>query len=229
VIRIILLLVLVVLLIQMVAYWRSQTPDVRRQLIGRYWLYVVAGFFILLAATGKLHWIGAAIAAAVPILKSLLQSGIKLLPAALIGRKKDRASTHSSLTARFIRLDMDGHSGQLNGEILEGEHSGNTLSELSQEQLNSLYLHYSDQDAESAQLLKTYIDQRFAQKKTEQPSAANGLSRTEALAILGLKEGATEDQIISAHRQLIQKMHPDRGGNDYLAAKINQAKDLLLS
>ncbi len=53
------------------------------------------------------------------------------------------------------------------------------------------------------------------------------LSRNQALAILGLTEGATEQQIQAAHRRIIQKIHPDKGGSGYLAAQVNQAKEIL--
>lgn len=51
----------------------------------------------------------------------------------------------------------------------------------------------------------------------------------DALQILGLEPGATRDAIVDAHRRLIQKLHPDRGGSDYLASQINQARKVLLN
>jgi DnaJ domain len=61
-----------------------------------------------------------------------------------------------------------------------------------------------------------------------QPSASK-ISRAEALRVLGLQEGASDDDIRAAHRKLILQTHPDKGGSDYLASKINEAKDVLLS
>jgi DnaJ homolog subfamily C member 19 len=76
----------------------------------------------------------------------------------------------------------------------------------------------------------------FSNKK-ENASAANrsspgstpygGMTEEEALNILGLQKPYSQNEVTEAHRKLIQKVHPDRGGNDYLAAKINDAKELL--
>jgi hypothetical protein len=54
------------------------------------------------------------------------------------------------------------------------------------------------------------------------------MGRAEAMEVLGLSEGATRDDVVAAHRRLMQRLHPDAGGSDYLAAQINQARDVLL-
>jgi len=72
-----------------------------------------------------------------------------------------------------------------------------------------------------------FNDKQDASNSTR-PVDSSNLDRAEALQILGLADSASRDDIINAHRRLIQRMHPDRGGSDYLAARINLAKDVLL-
>jgi DnaJ-domain-containing protein 1 len=104
---------------------------------------------------------------------------------------------------------------------------------MNQEQLRELLDYCQREDGDSARLLESYLQQRFPGEtfsagQAGSASSEGPMGRKEALSVLGLEDGASEEDIIAAHRRLMQKLHPDRGGNDYLAAKINQAKDLLL-
>jgi hypothetical protein len=126
---------------------------------------------------------------------------------------------------------LDHESGDMSGEVLDGDFSGRQLDELDQTELDQLMAWCNERDADSARLLDSYLQRRFGERSQHQkpPSSGGGnMNRAEAFAVLGLSEGADREQIITAHRSLMQKLHPDRGGNDYLAAKLNQAKDTLL-
>ncbi len=83
-------------------------------------------------------------------------------------------------------------------------------------------------------LHRLWLMMRGARQTAHQQTNSRSQTRTtmaleEAYSILGISPGATKQQVISAHRKLIQKIHPDRGGNDYLAAKINLAKKIILN
>lgn len=146
----------------------------------------------------------------------------------------DDATGSSTVESDFLRMDLHHATGELSGEILQGSHAGKSLKNLSLTDLASLYRSYAQQDPESARLLAAYIERVYGDRWRESEQASHGnsgdlaLDHSEALQMLGLQPGATREDIIAAHRRLIQKVHPDRGGSDCLAAKINQAKDTLL-
>jgi hypothetical protein len=215
---------------------RSMPPHKQRSGYIKFLLGLMIALVVVLTLTGRMHWVGAAITGAFVFLRQILPWIIRALPFLNKLREQNTQSGESSIQTNHLSATLDHGSGHIDGEIIEGPHKGWLLSELSIMQLEDLLTHYQTEDEESAELLEAYIDQRRQQadQNTEQQRTANRAAsdqsaRAEALAILGLDEGSTEEEVVSAHRSLIQKLHPDRGGNDFLAAKINQAKDILLN
>jgi hypothetical protein len=193
---------------------------------------------VIATLTGRMHWLGAAITALLVGLGRLLPSMVRLFPVLqwLHGQRSAAAgpgSGNSQVETRLLRMILDHATGNLSGEVLEGEFQGRQLDELDRAQLDSLLGWCQSRDVDSARLLESYMAKRFGDswegEPTPPPDHGGTMSRSEALAVLGLEDDADEEAIVASHRRLMQKLHPDRGGNDYLAAKLNQAKDLLLS
>jgi DnaJ-like protein len=150
-------------------------------------------------------------------------------------RSKPAAGGSTAVRTAWLEMELDHDSGEMHGTVVKGTHSGSRLDQLPREQALALYIEAATDDPESGRLLEAYLDRRFGAEwradfaEGHSPkSTRTGMSRQEALKVLGLHEGATEEAIRAAHRRLMLQNHPDRGGSDYLAAKINEAKSALL-
>ena len=235
--RIILLLAIVITLVLLVRRIQSMPPHKRRSGYVQLILGAAALAAIVLTAMGKMHWVGAALTGLLVAARQILPILIRAFPLLQQWSRQTPPPTgqHSEVKTNLLRMTLDHSSGELQGEVLVGPFTDWTLAELSREQLQTLFSYCQEQDADSEQLLLSYLEQRFPDGwqqdeagETSQHASSSPMSRSEALAVLGLGEDATRDDIVSSHRSLIQKIHPDRGGNDYLAAKINEAKDFLI-
>ena len=239
------LIVLVTLaLLYFILHWQYRRNPLAFTKKFLYWGAVLLAISLaLLVATGRLHWLYALIAALIPFVSKIMTllrylPIIKSIRSALGGNNKQHshdAGSFAKVECRYFRMELNSATGEMNGTILEGAHQGKSLSELNKEQLVSLLRECQRSDKESALLLATYMARYYGEQWREKQTGGRSdemgedMSRARALDILGLREPVAEADIIKAHRQLIQKFHPDRGGSNYLAAKINTAKDYLLN
>lgn len=247
--RLLLLFAVVVAAIVFVNWLLKEDPQTVARVLRRGALWVAAGVLLLLAVTGRLHWLFALVGAAAPFVGRLL-SLLRYVPllsqlyshfqnnqsarAAGAGANPGGPDT-SHVRSRYLHMTLDHDSGEMDGEILQGDHQGRYLSGLSLTELMILLKQYRSDDNDSAALLQAYLDrchggwEQQGEQDRQSPDTGGGpMTRDEAGQILGIDPDAPPEEVVEAHRRLMQKLHPDRGGSDYLAAKINQAKDLLL-
>lgn len=244
--RLILLLLLIGLVLWGLHWFRRTPPHQVAATLRKAALYGGIGLLLVLVVTGRLNPIFAALAAAVPVILRLVNL-VRLLPMVqqilqslgLIGVPGSATGGQgSSMRTRFLDMTLDLNTGRMDGIVREGPMTGQRLSDLTLDQVLSLLALCRAQDQQSATLLETYLDrERGDAWRDQDPGPGPGgaqtgvglrMDRDEALRILGLAEGASAEDIRAAHRRLMQRFHPDRGGSDYLAAKINEAKRLLL-
>jgi DnaJ domain len=179
-------------------------------------------------------------------LAALLMPLAMLMPAlirvrSLLDRFRPPSGSQSSTVATpFLRMTLDHDTGSMTGTILQGRFSGMRVEELGSADLLALLRECRAEDEEGARLLEAYLDRVHPDWRDElageRAGGSGGGARTasgdmtveEAYAILGLAPGADAEAIKEAHRRLMVKLHPDHGGSDYLATKINRARDVLL-
>ena len=130
-------------------------------------------------------------------------------------------------------MRLDHASGAMTGTILAGAYAARAVETLSRPELVALRQELARDDPDGVSLLEAYLDRRFAgwreaDEGQRQGRGGGSMSRREALEVLGLAEGASGADIIRAHRTLMKKFHPDHGGSTTLAARVNQAKDVLM-
>jgi DnaJ domain len=149
---------------------------------------------------------------------------------------KASSGLKSKVATSLLSMELDHDSGTMLGTVLSGAHKGKLLSQLSDSALADFHLQCRGAADQSRALFEAWLDRNKPEWRgtwgTSSGSAsratAGAMTRNEALAVLGLKTGATEDDVKAAHKRLMKEFHPDKGGSDYLAAKINAAKDVLL-
>jgi hypothetical protein len=147
----------------------------------------------------------------------------------------------SEVETETLRMTLDHDTGAMDGTVLSGRHAGRRLTELSEAELLALWRECRIGDEGAAKLLETYLDRAVPNWRAgdsgaegaddagpRPPGRSGGMTREEAYQILGLAAGATKAEVKAAHHRLMQKIHPDHGGSTYLAARVNEAKDLLL-
>lgn len=151
------------------------------------------------------------------------------------------AGQGSEVRTRFVVMELDHDSGRMDGTVREGPYAGRRLSDLALADVVSLYGAARIADQASAQVLEAYLDRMHGggwrdgakeegagEAGRAGPSSAGPMSHAEARAVLGIGPNATDAEIKQAHRRLMKTYHPDHGGSDYLAARINEAKEVLL-
>ena len=144
----------------------------------------------------------------------------------------------SRVRTQVLEMELDHDTGEMEGVVLKGKYVGRALIDLTLAQLLDVFGECEAAGDQSPSLLEAYLDRHHPDwhedaaasgfEERQSPSGTSAMSRDEAFEILGLEPDASEEEIAKAHKMLMKRFHPDQGGSSYLAAKINQAKDVLL-
>ncbi len=159
----------------------------------------------------------------------------------MLGRSGGRSPRPAASTIRrshTVELSTDPGSGRRHARMIGGPHAGALLDGLGLDGCRAILAACRETDPAGAQLLEAYLDGRSAGWRAapnadhdpgpRRARATGGMTEEQAYQLLGLGRGAPRDAVVSAHRSLMKKWHPDQGGTAELAARANEAKEVLL-
>jgi len=215
------------------ARWLWRQPAATRMQTVTSVLLVVGVLAVLLALlSGRLHPLIAAAGGALLLLRRLFAAK------PVFDQFNTGNGASSKVSTRILDMSLNHDSGDMDGTVREGQFAGRSLTQLSIDELLELLAQCRAEDAQSAAVLEAYLDRVHGDSWRDRVGAEPGaqhatagsasMSAQEARDILGVAGSASRDEIVTAHRKLMLKLHPDRGGSTYLATKVNQAKKLLL-
>ena len=168
---------------------------------------------------------------------SVLAGALKrLLPLKM--RQPRQKSRFVSVRSAALELELDRQTGRLQGLVLAGTYDGVSLQKMQLDQLRRLQKELGGAP-NSLRLLEAYLDGRFPAWRENSQARGHGrqrgsprprsMSKQEAYQVLGLESGAGATDVREAHRRLLQRLNPSILGAARLAARINEAKNVLLS
>ena len=233
------IILFLVLLGGIVFWWHwTNTPDVtqRKRLLQRSVIGALIVVILLLVVTGHMHWLGAVVAGLLAFVRQNMGLLVRFSPliAQILRTRTSGSGTPgiSTVSTRLLQMSLNHATGKLSGSVLTGEFMGRLLDELSKPELDRLLEWCEHNDTDSARLLDSYLVNRFGGTSTHSGTAGRNsgdMNVEEALQVLGLTGTPTKDEITRAYRKVMQQLHPDRGGSEYFAAKVNQAREVLNS
>ena len=206
---------------------------------------VFIGTLVILTASGRFHPLAAVGAAILPFLKRglFLLRLSPMLSSAFRMFQSNASNFQSNSTAQDtpnvseaetpeLKMTLNHETGAMTGTVKFGEFRSRELSSMTAADVVKLYR--SLEDEQSRRLMVSFIERYHPNLDQEEssthepPRVDDSMTTKKAREILGVDESATVDDIINAHRRIIQRLHPDRGGSSFLAAQINDAKRILL-
>jgi hypothetical protein len=150
------------------------------------------------------------------------------------GRRQETAAGSSGVRSLYLEMALDHATGAITGRVLRGRFEGRELSGLAPVERTEFLGELHASDPQGAQLFEAYLDRTSpgwsagAETRSRGANPSRAMTVDEAYMVLGLDRRATRDDVLAAHRNLMKRFHPDQGGSTYLAAQVNEAKEVLL-